>query len=405
MKSLQIPKMVSVFFKSSILACMVVGGVLSLNSCDKIEDTPNASNEQSPEVKIDVNYKSDNYLTFKNFEEAQQVASQLFDGTVENRNNYYAKQSGFVSMNQLFEKGIEEIELRKKLQPENQKNKEVASTIFSENANSFFKDGRLYRMNVTEPKLSFIVNRSGIVKIGHTLYQYNETNIKAIPDGNYDLVSQLNQISRNSKQSRIGKAMVFVTEVTRNVTPIANKQSRTNDNSNKQCTGFARIGSSNMTNHITGNAYAVNFGHWDYVFVGYDPDFNAQWEPVLTARGHRLYLQGYTEERCWFGSWCAARTTNSSMAGKFGYTINNVSDVQAYVSASTAGNGGSYGPNQTHNYGQQPHPETAYYYRYLLDLYVPSSTAGASNAIIDYIASSTEHKFTWVGICDCTITY
>ena len=406
MKSLRIAKMVSVFSKRSMLACMIAGGMLSLNSCDKIDDVPLASNEQLSEVKIDVNYKSDNYLTFKNFEEAQKVASQLFDGTVESRKNYYANHSDFVSMSLLYDKGLEELDLRKKLQNESQKEKEVTSTIFSENANSFVKDERLYRLNVTEPKLSLIVNRSRIVKIGHTLYQYNENNIKAIPDGNYKLVAQLEQINEGSKQSRIGKSSIFVTEVSRNMTPIiGNKSSRISGNSNKQCKNFARINSSDMTNHITGNAYAVNFSYYDYVFTGYDSEGNPQYTPVETARGHRLYLEGYTEERCWFGSWCSARTTNSSNEGRFRYTIDNVSDAQAYVSASTAGNGGTYGPNLTHFYGQQPHPETAYYYRYLLDLYVPSNTLGASSALIDYVSSFTEHKFVWPGICDCTIIY
>jgi hypothetical protein len=48
MKSLRIAKMVSVFSKRSMLACMMAGGMLSLNSCDNKNLEPSPASTFNP---------------------------------------------------------------------------------------------------------------------------------------------------------------------------------------------------------------------------------------------------------------------------------------------------------------------------------------------------------------------
>ena len=61
MKSLRIAKMVSVFSKRSMLACMIAGGMLSLNSCDnKSNLEPSPANVINPILGEVINSNSDN---------------------------------------------------------------------------------------------------------------------------------------------------------------------------------------------------------------------------------------------------------------------------------------------------------------------------------------------------------
>ena len=404
MKKLRIAKMVSVFSKRSMLACMIAGGMLSLNSCDKVEDGNMAPSELSKQVKIDINYKSDAYLTFKNFEEAEKMANQLYDKPVEFRNSFYAKQDGFIAMETLFENALDEIKAITLMQEQTKTETNLNSIIVAANPTAFIKSESSYDMNVTDPKFALIVNRSRIVKIGHTLYQYNLHDIKAIPSGDYKLVARL--ATESIKQGRIGKSSVFVSPIVRSSTPIeGNKSAKVN--SIRECKGFFREGgeSSNLSHQIKGDAFTLTYSDWDYTFVGYDADYNEVYDAIETARHHKLYLGGYTQYRGWFGGWYSDKTTNSSMEGRFGYTINNVGDVADYVNTASAGNAGTYGPNTQHFYGQQPHAYQANYSRTLVDMRIPLPNNYASSAVIEFVNPLTQHKFVWPEKCDCTITY
>jgi hypothetical protein len=56
MKNLRIAKMVSVFSKRSMLACMIAGGMLSLNSCDNNSLEPNPVDAINPTSGAVANY-------------------------------------------------------------------------------------------------------------------------------------------------------------------------------------------------------------------------------------------------------------------------------------------------------------------------------------------------------------
>lgn len=377
---------------------MMVFGIGIVTACENVDNTldPSVEAEQS------INYKSDEFLTFKNFEDFNKATANLFDGGEDVQQQFYSQHPNFVSLSSVFEAGIKERADLIKEQEKKQKEEELSSLIISANPHAFINTGSSYEMNVTDPKMALVLNRSGVVKIGNTLYQFNIRTIKAIPNGDYSLVKTLDI---TAKPGRIGKSAIFVSNVERSSMPIEfNKSARVNGIS--ECKNFARINSSNMTHHITGRAITVNFDYADYVFAGYDSQGDEIWMPSLTARGHRAYLEGHTEYRGIFGRWFDDQNTNSSMEGKFGYTINNVTDPQAYVNASVAGNGSAYKPKMQHYYGQQIHPKTSWYYRYLVDLYIPTSSGQpTTQALLEFEPSMSSHKFTWPGICDCTISY
>lgn len=68
MKSLRIAKMVSVFSKRSMLACMIAGGMLSLNSCDKNNLEPNPADAINPTSGVVAN---------ANYSELEEIAKAL----------------------------------------------------------------------------------------------------------------------------------------------------------------------------------------------------------------------------------------------------------------------------------------------------------------------------------------
>lgn len=126
------------------------------------------------------------------------------------------------------------------------------------------------RINVTEPEISLILNSDGIVKIGKSLYQYNEKDIKIIANGDYSKVPEL--VGKTQKNARtIKQAEIFVYPV--NSTPMVinnekNAQTRDSEMDGKYAYTFENSGDITMYLQkaitYTANIYKPNIQHFSY---------------------------------------------------------------------------------------------------------------------------------------------
>jgi hypothetical protein len=151
MKNLRITKMVSVFSKRSMLACMIAGGILSLNSCDN-KDELATQPQVTPEVVVakGVTLK-ENRLTFETIDAFKQYRKSI-DKKSSIQLMEVDKQIGLVSHLT-----------------------DIASTMSSTTKGARISEEVYQKVEkrVRDPYFASILNKNREVQIGNTIYRCN----------------------------------------------------------------------------------------------------------------------------------------------------------------------------------------------------------------------------------------
>jgi hypothetical protein len=176
MKNLQITKMVSVFSRRSMIACIITGGILSLNSCDN-KDQLATQPLETLEVSVakGVTLK-ENRLIFENVD-----AFKQYRKTIDKKNNNdlvaFDKQLGLESHLS-----------------------DIAQTLtVSNNSKMSNEIYQKVEKRVRDPYLASMLNKNRELQIGNTIYRCNADYIFEFQEGEEKFIEEFYDHIKSSK--------------------------------------------------------------------------------------------------------------------------------------------------------------------------------------------------------------
>ncbi|MEM9674035.1 MAG: hypothetical protein AAF992_15695, partial [Bacteroidota bacterium] len=190
-----------------LLAAFIVA--MGLNSCT--EDIISSSQDDDFPVNV-----KNGYLEFKDQEAFDQIKSSLKGGDRDKYDAWESQFPGFTSLRSTYERSIDEQE-RWYDYLESLSNEELK--VIMEGSDDFFYsdfiknnsklfvlyDSGMYDLNLpkTVHELIPFVNNDGLIKIGSSLYKYNENSIKIVKDGKDEKLKLLENIQESSEEYNI----------------------------------------------------------------------------------------------------------------------------------------------------------------------------------------------------------
>jgi hypothetical protein len=160
--------------------------------------------------------------------------------------------------------------------------------------------------STTAPYLVRVLNNKNLVCINDTIYQYNENNIKIIPNRNFDLIEKLESIKDNDKQTGVivaieSKEKTYYYPTTVIDCASGSDQSGTSLNS-KKLKGYLRI---KHYDYITNEGlpwYYHAYYIQAYTYL-YKWNFGWYWKPVSAdVNMASCYWTNYFNWQGWYGS-------------------------------------------------------------------------------------------------------
>jgi hypothetical protein len=176
MKNLRIAKMVSVFSKRSMLACMIAGGILSLNSCDN-KDELVTQPQETPEVAISKGVTlKEGRLSFENTDAFKSYRKSL-DGKSSKALTTIDKQMGLES--HLLD---------------------ISETLTSSKGARISQDVyQKLEKRVRDPYFASILNKNREVQIGNTIYRCNADYVFEYQKGEEKSIDDFYNQAKSSK--------------------------------------------------------------------------------------------------------------------------------------------------------------------------------------------------------------
>ena len=178
------------YFKKTYKYCLFALTASFLFSCQEELDEQSTNELSDSGWEIRYNEKGD-YLEFETYDMFQETVDKL-GGEAATHNSMWQKQFALTSLNDIYEQALladqryfSEME---KLYEEGKITVEEVegthSSFVNKHKNLFLYDseGHFY-MNIFQPSIAKLVNKSGIVKIGNVLVQYTRYSMKSLENG------------------------------------------------------------------------------------------------------------------------------------------------------------------------------------------------------------------------------
>lgn len=189
----------------------------------------------------------DGYLNFKDNTSYNQIVTLLRGMTQEQQNNWEKSLAGFTSMKTLYNQALIEEEYFLE-----NGGKEVGQSPFVlANKKAFIVlDSDNLQPNLPpyqrEDMLSNLVNKSGLVKICSSIFEYRNGSIKEIRDGDISKIEILDQISQSDKDMNISVINISIEYQSSK----SGKSKKIAFSGNSSCTGYTQGGGQRVQGNI-----------------------------------------------------------------------------------------------------------------------------------------------------------